>query len=163
MPDSLNNQFDEYNQSPQAKCFWHTPWWKGRVQYVFMGWLSSYCSLFSNIVADNLINLSSLLQFLIKIKVADHNMFSQPVAFCFLLQTLLHSFSLIFTFPFVNVPVSCKIDLSLCIISLSHLKYFSRPHIVYIPASSPRLLIHRSLHISLLSLPVSPPWQPWPS
>lgn len=36
------------------------------------------------------------------------------------------------------------------------LKHFSRPHFIYIAASSPRPLIHCSPHISLFPLPLSP-------
>lgn len=130
--------------------------------------MDPYCFLSSNIVTDNVANLSLMLRALIE--MANHIMFSPLVTFCLplltppypIFPTLLLPYSI--SPPIVHLPVSGLIDLSFSIISLSHFKYFSRPHFIYIPASSPCLLIHRSLHISLfLSPPVSPPWQPWPS
>lgn len=122
--------------------------------------------LSSNIVTHNVTNSSLMLRALIQINLARHIMFSPPVAFCLTLLTPHYSLSLPYFpshCPLTCVPLNGSFSL-LAIVPLPRFKYFSRLHFIYIPASSPRLLIHRSLHIALfLSPPVSPPWQPWPS
>lgn len=117
---------------------------------------------------DNVTNSSLMLRALTRINLAPHIMFSPRVAFCLQLLTPNYSLSL----PLLYFPSHCPLTWIRCDGSPLHppsflflrFKYFSRPHFIYIPASSPRLPIHRSLHISFfLSPPVSPPWQPWPS
>lgn len=141
----------------RGELLWYTRW-------ILIKFLLFFLS--SNIIADTMTDPSEMLRALILINLARHIVLSSPVAS----SSTFNPSLLFFTAAIFPLLLSTylypawQIFLSLAIVSLPCFKYFSRLHFIYIPASSPRLLTHCSLHIALfLSPPVSPPWQPWPS